>query len=474
MVLRHTGTIPVPFRGARAGTHPLTWGQKDIYRAWSHQTPHAAFFNVRTMLPVPAGTTLSQVRAAVRWLVEEYESLRTTCPTRPAGGLYQRVRREGVLPLAVVAADGWNGDPDAPFPGFGTEFRPADDFPLRVAVVTANDAPAWVVLELSHLSVDLTGARLVRRALTGRLSGVRDQAPVERPPVERSPVERYQPADRAADEATPAAAALHRRAVGYLRGVLDPAMVPTFGAADLGSAPSGPRPRTRMRSPALGAAVGVLAARHAVTAAQVYLGLLAVVVGTLSGRTACVLNTVASNRWISRGVDYVGTLNQYAPMAVDLADADLPTVLRRAQVASLDAFSNALYDMDDLVDGGLATLLDQVDCVVNNVHRSAPAAPVPPDGIPALRAHTDVTEAPLLGSAPPHVRRAVHLSVAGTGAAPELLLSVDPRLVGATNPADVLAAVEAAAVAEATRPPEGGRPALALMEKALGSRTPAR
>jgi Condensation domain len=454
VALRQAAIVPVPFHGARGGRHPLTWGQKDIHRAFVRYSPQAAFFNLRTSLRVPPGTGLGRIADALRWAVEEYESLRTTYPQDARHGPHQLVHRDGTVALTVLDGPPGGYRPDTPLDGLGAEFDPGTELPLRCVLVTERGEPAWLVVEISHLSVDSVGCRILRQALARRLTGKDD----------RSAEPAHQPADRAAAENTPGAAAASRNAAAYLRRTRDAHRVPLFAPQAPDTRPAALRPRVRMTSSTLGAAVGVLSRRHRVASSSVYLTYLALLVGALAEQDSCVFHGVSSNRWVPHGGGYVGTLNQYALIGVDLADGDFAAVLRRVQAASLQAFGNALYDIDDVAAAGALDALDRVDCVLNDNRATG-------DQAPAQDAPTVVRELAPVPDPPEPIRRSLQLSVGATAHRPELTLTVDPRALPEADPGGLLRAVEHAAVAEAGQ--GTGRSAVTLLRESLAGRSPA-
>ncbi|MBV1849573.1 condensation domain-containing protein [Catellatospora tritici] len=417
--------VVVGFCGARDGTAALTWGQRDIHRGLLRYSPHGAFANLRAVVDVPAGATMADLTDALRCLVEEHEALRTTYPVDETGRPCQLLHRQGEITVRVVELA-----PGAPvatgLPGFGHEFDYARELPVRVVVVTEAHRPKQVLLEISHLSVDSAGCRVVRAALHGKLTG-----------AERPVARRYQPLDRAADEATPEAVATGRRAVAYLAGLLDAFPSPMFTP---GAYSPAPRPKVKLTSPPLGEAVIALAERHRVTDTSVYVTLMGLFTAVLANRRQSLFSMVASNRWVHGGRSYAGTLNQYGLIGLPVAGIGLADLLRRAQVASLESMANAAYDVEELAAAGGLTALDHVDCVLNC--NQVPAGGPVRTGAAGVRTLTELEPIRLV---PRGITRTIQLSVGGTAAAPELSLSVDPAVFPDLTAAAMLCAIEAAA-----------------------------
>jgi Condensation domain len=467
VVLRQSHSLTVPFAGDRAGRYPLTWGQKDVYRAHQRYSPRAAFFNLRSAVPLPAGIDLPGVAAVVGRTVGRYESLRTTYPVDGALGRCQQVLCAGSLPLRVFDVPRAAFRPDDELEHFGAEFDHDRELPFRCGVVREDGRPAWLVLEISHLSVDREGCRLLEAELARALGGAGEPAEAV-----------HQPVEQMVEESSDRGRNTTARSTEHLVRLLDRYPVPVFAARRPAEPVAVRRPRVLMASPALGAAVNVLARRHRSTTSSVYTTYLALLVGALSGRGTCLFSTVSANRWVSGGRGCVGTLNQYALIAVDLDDGDFATVLRRTQAACFQGFGNASYDIDDLATSGHLVALDRVDCVINITQRSTvPRPPQAPVGDPRdLRGLTTVTELAPLGESPEGIVRSVQLSVSGGAERPELSLSVDRWALPTVDPTAVLRALEAAVVdeAEAHDPttPGVGRLALSALREALDAGAP--
>jgi hypothetical protein len=431
--------MQVPFRGNSAGLHPLTWGQKDLYQALAR---YSRTFNMKATVPVPANVDLPQVGDALRWALERYEGLRTVFPASREWTAQQCVLQEGRLSVPVLPT-GREGEPGTEQHGFGRPFDLAAELPIRCALIADGGVPRRLVLELSRLTADLWARRILERTLAARLAGA---AHWQAGPA-------HQPADQATAESQPASTAASAASAAYIARLLDTYPVTAFpapGRADESTrahaVPS--RPRAKMTSPALGWAVGVLSRRYRVSVPSVYLAYVALLISALSGTQRFIANMVSSNRWIPGGRDYLGTLNQYVPVAIHLGEADFPAVLRRVQSASLLGFSHGLYDIADLKALAGHDALGQVDCTINvsqprgrsRLNESRPSA--------AVMAATSVTELPQVDDFPGEIRRSLHLLAGGTSDEPQLTLTVN-RSVVPVRPDALLRDLESRAVRDA-------------------------
>jgi hypothetical protein len=400
---------------------------------------------------------MTDIRSTVRWAIQEYEALRTTYPAHGHRVPVQQLQREGQVSFDVFESVGENYQPGVPLACFGREFDPGEDLPVRWAVVTEGSCPAWLALEVSHLSADLAGGRILNHALALRLA---DRMSLH-------PGRGCQPADRTAAELAPDGMAASRKAVAYLDEILGSQTLPIFTPGWPGPGGGRLRSRIQMTSPVLGAAVSTISRRYRVPAATVYLAWMALLVGALSGRSRCTFGVAASNRWLPGAADYVGTLNQYALMTVDLTAAEFPLLLKRVQAVSLQGFGHALYNIDDLEAKGLLSALDQVDCIINNSQSGRAPTQIPANAAEDLRRLTLTEQVAPLSEPPAQIRRSIQLSVAGTGLRPSLLLCADPSVLPAGSLKGILLAVESLAIAMSSTGTASGHCALTAMRTAL-------
>ena len=169
------------FGGMRFARGPLTLGQRIVLESLSRRGADADHTcDTERIVPVPPGMDLTGVATAVHALVCRHETLRTRFPP---GETEQVVDGAGMLEIRLC------GSVEEARTALRTDpFDIAAEWGIRVGVVCRDDRPRTVVLFLSHLAVDTSGANLVVDDLRALLLGV------ERP---RPPV---QPLDQAAAE----------------------------------------------------------------------------------------------------------------------------------------------------------------------------------------------------------------------------------------------------------------------------------
>src|SRR5688572_3165563 len=94
------------FRGDRAVSAPLTWGQYAIWKAIVALAPGDAVLNQQRLLTVPsrAECAVDDVAIAIGKLISRHESLRTRI-SDVGGEPRQEVMLSGRLPLTIVDCD---------------------------------------------------------------------------------------------------------------------------------------------------------------------------------------------------------------------------------------------------------------------------------------------------------------------------------------------------------------------------------
>lgn len=184
-------TVDVPFAGPGAGASPLTWGGRAIRHSIDWLGTEAHYFNDRHVLPLPDGIALDTVTGALAALVSRHQAMRAYYPTVD-GDVVLRVAGEGTLPVTVYSLP--QGDAlefaERVARESGRVLFGEDELPLRCAVVRSAGVPRFLVLVLSHQSIDAWTVDILLDELRRLWAG---EALPERP---------WQLLDQAADEAT--------------------------------------------------------------------------------------------------------------------------------------------------------------------------------------------------------------------------------------------------------------------------------
>ncbi|MGX1884864.1 condensation domain-containing protein [Streptomyces sp. NPDC055287] len=338
-----------------AGELPVTWGQQAIWDAMRDLGAYDHQFNLRWTLALPTPHPASRVLAALEWLVDRHESLRTLY-NGEGGAATQRLLERCGIPLHWRPADTRPGKTDRSAADLAGElcaqrFRHGDEAPLRVGLLHAGDEVTHIVLVVSHMAADNDGLARVADELLGRLEASEPTLP---PPA--------QPRDIAALQRTASWRARGERATGYWIDTLRAA--PLMEASPRVADERSPRFwRGLLTSRPLLGAVGRLARTGGVSTTSVLLAAVGSALGTLTGsRRPCVM-LMCSNRTRE---PFRSTISPVAlegilsfevdggddgkPGGAD-AEAGFPAVVRRAWDASLLAYRYAQYDKPALTRG---------------------------------------------------------------------------------------------------------------------------
>ncbi|GAT66860.1 nonribosomal peptide synthase [Planomonospora sphaerica] len=362
--------MEIRFAGGRAGTAPLTWGQRAIWDTIVKTAPDDRYFNFGRVLAVPGrARPLTPARAAeaLGALVARHESLRTRLggdgpgpgrsgpPPHAAGGSaepyrtagphpageygdpsraaepYQVLEAAGVLPVAVAA-----GDPDRFLDELAaTAFDYAAEWPLRAGLVVDGGEVTHIVLVFCHLAADGLGAEVVLRDL--RLLLLRGSVPGPPPP---------QPLDLARWQESGAG----RRVAGIAAGHWEQEyrrVPPTMFGRPAGDAADPPIWRAQIVSRAMDLAVRRIAAVHSASTSTVLLAAASAMVGAVTGHGVCAMLPIVGNRFRGDTVNAVTTLSQEGLFVLDLDRGPFTELLRAAGPAALRAYRSAYHDPRD-------------------------------------------------------------------------------------------------------------------------------
>ncbi|WUT00911.1 condensation domain-containing protein [Streptomyces sp. NBC_00708] len=333
-------TVRVPFTGDRAGTAPLTWGQRAIWNAILRTAPNDIYFNIGRLLPLGERgrvTDLSQLAIALAALMERHEALRTRLYGIEDGDPGQSLADSGALPVTVVEeADPQQAEATARAlldELSATRFDYAGEWPLRVGVVRHEGRVTHAALVLCHLAADGHAAEQVVRDL--RLL-------VRRGSAGRAP--RTTPLDLARDQHGPAGVRRSERALAHWEGfyrTMPPTMFPRETAA-----PRTPRFWSgRLVSEALMKAADALAVAHRISGSTVLMTGLAALVAAEGGHTTAAMMPIVANRASEDRRDLVAMLSQDAPFLLDTTGAERFTdLLPVAWRAAMAGYRAASYD----------------------------------------------------------------------------------------------------------------------------------
>jgi hypothetical protein len=357
--------VPVEFSGTRAGSGPVTLGQLNVLMWAEDQTAFGAV-QCRTLNVAP-GRSLSDVTRAIGRLISRHESLRTLFAADAAGEWTQQVMASGELLVEVHEAGGWLDDTEALVKQrLSAPFVLDREWPIRVAVVMSDGAPAWVLLALTHMAADFASLGIIARDFRRLMSSSTSQVP--EPPT-------LQPLDQAKLEMSPMARSRAEAAVRYWETTLRGAPQCMLAVPGLPPADSGSRMAT-LRSKAAALALARIADRTHASQSAVILAAVATLLGRLTVNDQCHITALCANRFARASRDYVGTIAQDALIAVDLTAETFDEIIQATRTATLTAYYHSQYDAERLWQ-----MIDRVsedrgiefhrDCVMNDLNGAA-------------------------------------------------------------------------------------------------------
>ncbi|WP_416955681.1 condensation domain-containing protein [Streptomyces sp. Agncl-13] len=311
--------ITIHFEGERDATAPLTWAQRRTWRG--SRLKYRPFVHVQ---PVPSGKELGEVSNAVKWALEEFESLRTVFPLGADGSPYQKVEKAGSVEIFKIPIGESTAEADIQSAIHRLKedrFDVTSDFGALFAIATCADVPTHLVCLVSHLAVDGHGREALGVALDNHFSGGSD----------RSPASPMQPVDRARLEQSTKWQEKSARSLEYWKSVLE--KLPQDGARS-----------AVMDSCALRAAVSVISKKCSMSTSTVYLAAMSVITGALIGRSKSSFLLPASNRSNQEERAFVGELVQFAPGVLESLDIPFEEIVGDAWKASTKGYRFSHYD----------------------------------------------------------------------------------------------------------------------------------
>ncbi|WP_238016969.1 condensation domain-containing protein [Dactylosporangium sp. AC04546] len=344
----------VAFRGAGSGVGELSWGQREL---WGGMLRQQTWMPMGIVVPLPGGTTLDDVAAELRFVMERFPSMRTRLRLRADGPPLQVLSAEGSVPIEVVDGE----DPgevsrrlhEAPF-DFGR------DWPVRTAVVRRDGRLTHQVTVVCHLVNDGFGGVVLGRELdrwrqAGRPAhpGPAPMPPLEQAGWQRSPAGRKQSAT----------------ALRYWERILrdiEPERFP--GAVD----PREPRHwQAGFTSRALHLAALAVARRTGTDRTTVLLTAFARALANATGIHPVVVRVVVSNRFRRSLADTVSPVSQPALCVLDVAGRSFDEAVAGTARRALAAYKHAYYDPNDL-DALLAATNVDIACYFNDRRPPSP------------------------------------------------------------------------------------------------------
>lgn len=327
-----------------AGAVPLTFGQLSVWRVMAQWPPDRWVETyLSTAARVPDGCPAQRVVEAFGILCRRHESLRTHFVDTPHGPV-QYVRPDaGPAQVATVECAGaTRAEAQAAARGLTRErIERERDFARRFILVTDRGRPSYAVLVTDHILADGFALRRLRGELTALLGG---DDPDGQRWLDETPA---QPRELALDQHSEANGGRRQAALDHWRRLLDTLPATLFPVPDEAGHHPG-RIEAVLRSPGTRAALGSAAQRLAVPPQGVLLALNSLALATVTGTSQVVLTLQSSNRFTAPWRTLVSSMNQYAPLALDLGAAPdtFAEHARQVQADSFRAYWFGSYDID--------------------------------------------------------------------------------------------------------------------------------
>ena len=335
----------VQFTGAKAGTAPLTWGQKAIFQDMQDSGNQ---FNMGGRLDLPEGSTIEDAAARLSGLMVRHAALRMRLRTDSAGRLCQEVAGSGQTGLDILAApdDADRADvaryaADLMDTWPLTRFDFHRDWPLRMAVVRQRDVCLHLVWVLSHLVADggahvlLLADLMASDTADAAISGLRH------PDI----------LDVARNEREPQLRRLSSRATRYWESQLRDIPAQTFAESARARGQAGQRYcQVRFRSPAAHLAMLAISRRTGTDASRVTLAVIATAIGRATGVRPLTIKVMVNNRFRPGLADVIAPIAQNSVVTIDVADTTVDEVVARTRSASLTAGMRAYYDPEEFAE----------------------------------------------------------------------------------------------------------------------------
>jgi hypothetical protein len=324
-----TDRVRVAFRGEGSGTGVLSWGQREIWLAMSHQRSSLAIGGRK---PLPPGTTVAEIAEELGYLMTRYPSMRTRLrfpegPDRPIQELFS----SGVIDLEVFDVAG-DQDPErtAAAVEHRYKYEPfdlVDAWPVRIGVVRQHGLATHMIILLAHIVSDAGGAMVMLREVQTRETG---------------PVPGLQQLEQAAWQSSPEGRRHNARTLRYWAQLLR--RIPTRQLPEPRE-PQAPRHWAgELRSPALPIAVAAVARRTGADSSAVVMVLFAASLARITGINPVVIRPVVHNRFRAQLTGVMCMVAQAGCCALDVAGVSVEEAVGRAERASMTAYKHAYFD----------------------------------------------------------------------------------------------------------------------------------
>jgi hypothetical protein len=334
-----TDSVPVRFCGAGTGCGPLTWGQKQVFLEMreSGQT-----LNMADAQPMPRPVPVGEVAAQFAEMISRHPSLRTRFPAHPEAGAEQVVSESGELSLDVVdLADSVSEDDavncvnDLWHSQLLTPFDQAQDWPIKMAVVTRHGLARYWVWTLNHPVADGLSMAILQGELGYGVSAGRFADPTAMGMLELARLER-----------TPRLQAVNDRSMRYWESQLERVPPLTFGLPRYPGRQGERFWHGQFNSVAAYLAAIVIAQKTQTDTSRVLLTLMAIALGRATGVCPLTVKFIVNNRYRPGYKEVMAPLSQSVPVTVDVSGASVEEAIARTRRAVTVGAMHGYFDPD--------------------------------------------------------------------------------------------------------------------------------
>jgi hypothetical protein len=332
--------IAVPFIGGDGGgTGPLSWGQQSIWAEMARANNSLPMTATRALEP---GETVEKFVEETSFYLSRYQCMRTLLAFEADGRISQVIADSGVAHIEVYEA----GDEDPAEVAAEialrytwTPFDYAHEWPIRTALVRSGGVLAQLVFTLSHHVADPTSAIAMFEDMVSR-DPTTGEPP--RPPG-------LQPLAQARLQQEPSAIRVNEAALRFWETRLREIPPTMFPRADS----TATRFEGRFReadfvSPALHLALRTVAARVGVNTGSVLFAAYAKALAEYAGVEPVAAMITVNNRFRPGLANAAGHMSQHGLVTLEVGDAPLDELARRARGRLLQSQKNAYYCQTDV------------------------------------------------------------------------------------------------------------------------------
>ncbi|MBV9447192.1 MAG: hypothetical protein JO345_15025 [Streptosporangiaceae bacterium] len=332
--MKPTTSLTIQVSGARTGSSEMTWGQVAIWQWHGVANEKDEFrFNNAQWYQLPPGCTVETIAEAAERVVRQHDALRTVF--RNSGGTWRQViEGAGDVTIDVYDASLENKGEVADMVAgqMSATSWTVRHWPLRIAVIRADERPDFLILTTNRLAIDGHSMNRVAKEIGRAASGSAASGSAAAGNGEE-PATSWQPLEEAAFERSAQGLRISERALEHWQEGLRAAPVSMFDFPPFD--PDEQRFRMmEMQSPAIGRAVQALQARWRTSPSALLLAATSLMLSRYTGHRTIGTHLMAWNRMDRARRELLGTVAGQGLYHIDLAEQPFDLLTRSAFRAS--------------------------------------------------------------------------------------------------------------------------------------------